>query len=314
MTYQFSFHPYQKKFRQLLFTHHGTWKIREGIIITLTNNEGKKSLGEIATLSWFGSETHKQALDFCQQLGQTITQDTIYNIPVQLPACQFGFETALENLSSSETLPENINYSYLLPTGEQALYQWQEIYQQAIQLHSEVTFKWKIGVKSMTEEIQIFKKLSQALPNDIKLRLDANGGLNIDEAKTWLSVADKWEKVEFLEQPLLPAQFDTMLQLSQAYSTPLALDESVATIQQLKDCYQKGWRSIFVIKPAIAGSILELRQLFKQYSIDAVFSSVFETNIGRQKAIKLAVELTDFNRAIGFGLNHWFLEDEADKM
>lgn len=308
MIYQFNFHPYQKKFRQPLFTHHGTWAIREGIIISLTNNAGKKSLGEIATLPWFGSENHEQALDFCQQLGQTITQDTIYSIPLYLPACQFGFETALENLSSSETLPQNINYSYLLPTGEKALYQWQEIYQQAKKTHSEVTFKWKIGVKSITEETKIFKELNKALPNDTKLRLDANGGLTIDEAKTWLSVADEWGKVEFLEQPLLPEQFETMLQLTQAYSTPLALDESVAIIKQLKDCYQKGWRSIFVIKPAIAGSILELRQLFNHYSIDAVFSSVFETAIGRQKAIQLAAELTNCNRAVGFGLNYWFIK------
>ncbi|PSF38072.1 o-succinylbenzoate synthase [Aphanothece hegewaldii CCALA 016] len=306
MTYQFTFHPYQKKFRQPLLTHHGTWEIREGIIISLTNHEDKKALGEITTLPWFGSETHQQALEFCDKLGQTITQDTIYSIPHQLPACQFGFETALENLEFTEIQPQNIKYSYLLPTGEKALYQWQEIYQDAVQFQTDITFKWKIGVKSITEETQIFEKLCQCLPSHVKLRLDANGGLNLDEAKTWLSVTDEWGKVEFLEQPLLPEQFQTMLQLSQAYSTPLALDESIATLQQLKNCYHQGWRSIFVIKPAIAGSILELRQLFNQYSIDAVFSSVFESDIGRQKAIQLASELTNCSRAIGFGLNHWF--------
>jgi O-succinylbenzoate synthase len=306
--YQFTFSPYQKKFRQPLLTNHGTWEIREGIIITLIDNEGKKGVGEIATLSWFGSETHEQALDFCQHLGQTITQETIYNIPTHLPTCQFGFETALENLLFPATLSQSIHYSYLLPTGEKALTQWQEIYKQAREVQTDITFKWKIGVKSITEEISLFQQLCQALPNNVKLRLDANGGLNIDEAKMWLSVTDKTKIVEFLEQPLSLEQFKTMLQLGQDYSTPLALDESVANIQQLKDCYHQGWRNIFVIKPAIVGSIFKLRQFLKEYVVDTVFSSVFETEIGRQKAIQLAAELSNCTRAIGFGLNHWFIE------
>lgn len=201
-----------------------------------------------------------------------------------------------------------------MPTGEKALSQWQEIYQQAKEKQAEVTFKWKIGVKSIIEEIPLFEKLSQALPRDVKLRLDANGGLRNNEAKRWLSVIDESGKVEFLEQPLSPEQFETMLQLSQAYSTSLALDESVATLQQLKDCYKKGWHSIFVIKPAIAGSILALRNFLNSNLIDIVFSSVFETSIGQQKALQLASELTNCSRAVGFGLNHWFLEDETNEL
>lgn len=311
MSYQFSFQPYRKQFRQPLLTHHGTWEIREGIIITLTNPQGERSFGEIAPLPWFGSETQQDALNFCEQIGKIITEDTIYNIPAQLPACQFGFETAWENLSHIPSAEQELIYSYLLPTGEAALYQWQNLHQQARTLTSEVTFKWKIGVNSLNEEIQLFQKLCQALPDNVKLRLDANGALNLAETKTWLTVADEMNRVEFLEQPLSPEQFEQMLHLSTNYSTPLALDESVATLRQLKDCYAKGWRGIFIIKPAIAGSILELRRFLKNSSIDTVFSSVFETAIGRQKALQLASELTNGGRAVGFGVNHWFLEDET---
>jgi O-succinylbenzoate synthase len=310
MIYQFNYHPYRKQFRQPLRTHHGTWKSREGIILTLTNEQGQKGLGEIAPLPWFGSETHQQALNFCQQLGATIALKDIYSIPEQLPACQFGFETALENLNSPDFPINSLNYSYLLPTGEKALLHWTEIYQRAKKKQNEVTLKWKIGIDPVSEEIPLFIKLSQALPKDVKLRLDANGGLNSDGAERWLSVTDKERRVEFLEQPLLPEQLTTMLQLSQTYSTPLALDESVSTLQQLKNCYDQGWRGIFVIKPAIVGSILKLRDFLQSYSLDAVFSSVFETSIGRQKALQLAMELTHYDRAVGFGLDHWFLEDE----
>jgi len=53
------------------------------------------------------------------------------------------------------------------------------------------------------------------------------------EANEWLRACDQ-VGVEFLEQPLPVAQFDAMLELSDRYSTQLALDESVATLDQLQ--------------------------------------------------------------------------------
>jgi O-succinylbenzoate synthase len=49
-----------------------------------------------------------------------------------------------------------------------------------------------------------------------------------------------------------------------------------------------------------------LRQFCQQHEIDAVFSSVFETAIGRQTALQLAAELSRKNRAVGFGVDHFF--------
>jgi hypothetical protein len=62
-----------------------------------------------------------------------------------------------------------------------------------------------------------------------------------------------------------------MLEMNTQYSTPIALDESVATLDQLEACYQRGWRGIFVIKVAIAGSPKRLRQLCQEHEIDMVF-------------------------------------------
>jgi O-succinylbenzoic acid--CoA ligase len=67
---------------------------------------------------------------------------------------------------------------------------------------------------------------------------------------------------------------------------------------------------IFVIKPSISGSPSRLRQFCQKHQIDLVFSSAFETDVGRQAALKLAVELSRQNRAVGFGINHWFDQDE----
>jgi O-succinylbenzoate synthase len=311
MHYQFAFRPYQQQFKRPLKTHHGTWAVREGIILRFIDENKRVSWGEIAPIPWFGSETLAQALDFCQQLPSKITEETIFSIPSELPACQFGFESAREwgrenwelgiGNGKLENPKSKIEFSCLLPAGEAALECWQIPWERGYR-----TFKWKIGVASIADEMAIFERLVQVLPKTARLRLDANGGLTRQDAEQWLKVGQGW--VEFLEQPLPPEELDAMLEMSDRYSTPIALDESVATIDRLEKCYEKGWRGIFVIKAAIAGSPQRLRQFCREHQPDLVFSSVFETEIGRQAALQLAAELSSPTRAIGFGVDGWFRE------
>ncbi|MEH1865800.1 MAG: o-succinylbenzoate synthase [Nostoc sp.] len=323
MRYQFKFRPYQRRFLRSLTTNHGKWDIREGIILRLTDESDQLGWGEIAPISWFGSETLEQALDFCRQLPEEITDKIIFSIPDELPACQFGFESA-QGWGSGEwgvgsggdnfiTPNSSLFYSALLPAGEAALNQWETLWQQGYR-----TFKWKIGVDAIADELEIFELLTRILPAFTKLRLDANGGLTYEEANFWLRACDNFKanpelplEIEFIEQPLPVEQFQQMLELSTSYKTAIALDESVATLKQLAACYQQGWRGIFVIKPGIVGSPSRLRKFCHQHQIDTVFSSVFETAIARLAALQLAAELSRNNRAIGFGIDHFFEQEET---
>jgi len=314
MLYQFEFRTYQRKFKRPLQTSHGIWEIRLGIILKLTDENGQFGWGEIAPLSWFGSESFEQALDFCNSLPANISSETIFSISAELPACQFGFESALSNEDNEE---ENNRYSGLLPAGETALSAVQMLWKQGYR-----TFKWKIGVAAIEEELNVFQQLIKAMDDlgdreKALLRLDANGGLNYSQAETWLKTCDNVleipnfsVKIEFLEQPLPVTQFEEMLELSAAYATPIALDESVANLDRIQECYDQGWRGIFVIKPAICGSPSQLRKFCQTHNIDAVFSSVFETQIGRQAALNLATELFPNSRALGFGIDCWFDENQ----
>ncbi|MHC5674112.1 o-succinylbenzoate synthase [Nostoc sp.] len=375
MRYQFKFRPYQRRFVRSLSTNHGNWDIRQGIILRLTDESGKVGWGEIAPISWFGSETQEQALDFCRQLPAEITDEIIFSIPDELPACQFGFESAREwgetrliasvlgseffsmpnapyfstrgcangnatslreaapttslllyerlrqrrrsvQVSTSQykcPMPHAQFYSGLLASGEAALNQWETLWQQGYR-----TFKWKIGVYAIADELEIFQSLIHTLPASTKLRLDANGGLSDEEANLWLWTCDNLKangelplEIEFIEQPLPVEQFQQMLELSMSYETAIALDESVATLGQLAACHQEGWRGIFVIKPGIVGSPSRLRKFCHQHQIDTVFSSVFETAIARFAALKLAAELSRNNRAIGFGIDHFFEQEDT---
>jgi O-succinylbenzoate synthase len=343
--YQFQFHPYQRKFKRPLQTSHGIWEVREGIILQLIDENDRISWGEIAPLSWFGSETLQQALDFCKQLPSKISEETIFAISHELPACQFGFESAISNYKNSPPPAppyqggENLfnfyqggekmaypidrdnrlqRYSGLLPAGETAVQAMQMLWQKGHR-----TFKWKIGVAEIEEELKMFDRLLQAMHKmsdrePLLLRLDANCGLNYHQAKIWLGECDRTKsmpelsaKIEFLEQPLPVDKFEEMLELNAAFATDIALDESAANLDRMQECYRRGWRGIFVIKPAIAGFPSQLQKFCQSCKIDAVFSSVFETEIGREAALNLVDRISPHSsRALGFGTDSWF--DDID--
>lgn len=303
---------YIRWFQQPLRTKHGIWDRREGIVVRLEDAEGRVGFGEIAPLPWFGSETLAAAIALCASLSALedgFDPHRLALIPDTLPACQFGLAIAWDALyhppifigSSAETLCSAV----LLPTGEAAIKALE-----STQGGEGCTFKWKIGVESARKELCTFQALQAWLPETSKIRLDANGGLSVQESCRWLEICAADGRVEFLEQPLPPTEFETMRSLGDRFPTPLALDESVATLAQLEACHQQGWPGVFVVKPAIAGSPYRLQAFCHQHHLDVVVSSVFETAIARQfLQTRLLSGLPTPLRAPGLGTAHWFPND-----
>ncbi|WP_373541986.1 o-succinylbenzoate synthase [Chamaesiphon sp.] len=304
-TYQFNYSIYQRPFRQPLKTSHGAWKIREGIIIKLTDSAGRSQQGEIAPIPWFGSEAIDRAISCCQQVGEQITTAQIYQIPDDLPACQFGFGSALIAFDADSATSDRspIDISALLPSGAAAIERIQ-----ALSAQGYSTFKWKIGVLPIAQEMAIWTQLMMALPHSAQLRLDANGGLTEPAAEQWLELCSGEIRIEFIEQPLAPDAIDRTIELAQKYHTPIALDESVATFDRLQLVYDRGWRGIYIIKPGIAGFPWRLVAFITRHQLDVVFSSVMETNIGATAALRLASSL-QLSRSMGFGVGDWFGDD-----
>jgi o-succinylbenzoate synthase len=309
MSYTLRFKPYQRRFRKPLQTHHGLWEVREGLLVGLHREDGLVGWGEVAPIPWFGTETVEGAIAYFQHLPQVLSESDISAIPEMLPCCQFGLGSAWEMIRAPQSIVELApeKSSALLPAGEAACEVWPMLWQKGHR-----TLKWKIGVLSIDAELEIFSHLTNALPEGAKLRLDANGGLSLLEAQRWLETCDRLRggfgnrtspvQVEYMEQPLPPEEFEAMQQLSNAYHTSIALDESVATLGQLVWCHEAGWRGVMVIKAAIAGYPQALREFLATHPVDVVFSSVFETEVGRATALALAREFNHKDRAIGFGV------------
>jgi o-succinylbenzoate synthase len=316
--------PYCRPFRQPLQTAHGLWHQRQGILLKLAAPSGQVGFGEIAPIPWFGTESMAAALTLCQELAGRQPAANLQAISAAQPACQFGFGLALMALQNPALMalqnpaqpptPEAAAICALLPAGEAALAQWPALWQRGHRC-----LKWKIGVFALEQEQSWLRSLLHALPPEAKLRLDANGGLSPAAAERWLGLCDDAGsgRIELVEQPLPPEQVSALLALSQRHTTAIALDESVATLTQLRQWAQRGWPGVYVIKPAICGYPGELQQVLQTLALDCVFSSALETPIGRQGALALAQQsLLQSSRsgdrparALGFGTSGWFADD-----
>lgn len=321
---------YYRSFHRPLHTYHGIWQKRAGLLLRWEVASGRVAFGEIAPIPWFGTETLEQAQAFCASFAHGVSVEKMSDVPDTLPACQFGLgsiaSTCLGNLSPTladgksrvlpgqlpirlaSILPEDI--CALLPAGRSAVEVWPTLWAQGHR-----TFKWKIGVAAIEEEWAIFGQLVAAMPAAAQLRLDANGGLMPAIAEAWLAVCDQVPgRVEFLEQPLSPNSIlDWLVTVSDRFQTPIALDESVATLRQLQQVHQQlGNQVVYVVKPAIAGFPNQLYRFCIQNHLDVVVSSALETPIGRDRALNLAQCLWATGlpkRALGFGIGHWFADD-----
>ena len=292
--------------------------MRKGIYVYLRQKGiGKIGVGEIAPLPWFGTETWQDAVTYCAELPRTLTQADIQAVPTQLPCMQFGIGMAYEAMYRRPDRPEKIENETLpicglLPAGQNALTDWNSLWEQGHR-----TLKWKIGVAAIEDELDLLRSLTKVLPPVAKLRLDANGGLTHSEAVQWALECDRINAnpanltIEYLEQPLPPDQWRSLLTLASESQTPIALDESVATLKDLETWQQRKWLGYYVIKPLIMGFPWRIRQVCGGIDNPKVFSSVFESDIGKVAALELAQELGTDGLALGFGVDHWLAESPS---
>ena len=298
----FSFRPYRRVFRQPLRTAHGLWSVREGFIVRCEQG-GQVGFGEVAPLPDFGTETVSAAAEFLQQL----TDNPDLAVPAELPCCAFGVSAAGRDacpqasadgddgwLGAAVPTFSRSDIAALLPAGATA---------ESILLEKAAagyrSFKWKIGVEAVAEELPIFQRLLAGLPKGGRLRLDANAGLSLNEAAGWLdSIVAARAQVEFLEQPLAVGQEHKMAAMMEGFEMPIALDESLNGASGSK--WLAEWQGPVVVKPLLMGDCVQLAERLQSIADRVVLSSVFETSVGVGNVRELAAQLPVLKYAIGF--------------
>lgn len=144
------------------------------------------------------------------------------------------------------------------------------------------TVKIKVG-KSLTEEIKLVQSLASLELKDLKIRFDANGGFNFEEAKIFLIALEAISNnVEYLEQPLCRKCWNELKNLiSFKYKIPIMIDESIYTLDDIKKSYDMGAKFI-KIKLCKYGSLYHLQQALdyaKTLDLNVVFGNGVATDI-----------------------------------
>ncbi|MBC2595595.1 o-succinylbenzoate synthase [Ruficoccus amylovorans] len=281
--------PYCRPFRTPLQTAHGDWPLREGLIVRL-EREGRVGYGEIAPLEDFGTETLVQAVEFLDARAE----DDSLEPPPELVCTRFALDCAAGALETAPARP--LHVAGLLPAGITAYAALQVLLDKGF-----TTFKWKIGVEPIEVERALCAELFKLLHGHGILRLDANAGLSREETEAWMAFLEDYP-VEYLEQPLPPGEEAFMAALAGRYSVPVALDESLCgpgALERWSGLFPQG---PFIVKPALIGRVEDYRAWRAFHpGVRVIYSSVFETAIGIENALRLAALDEHCAEAAGFG-------------
>jgi O-succinylbenzoate synthase len=332
MKFRLQFRRYRLPLKAAVRTGRGVMVEREGVIVRLAEAEGERSeegegvgFGEAAPLAWFGCETVDEIEAACRALGGIVDEEALAGVPERLACLRGALAEARRAIGGGNAAeagrgrvenPPYLSVAALVPAGRAAV--------QAVARRGEAgfrTFKWKVGVGDVADELALLDDVCAALPDGAKLRLDANGVWDRRRAERWLERCAE-RPVEFVEQPCLAGSTegaagrrwteDVLSGLAADYPTPIALDESVAGDGDVERWLGAGWRGVFVIKPSLHADMAAAMAKLTAAGARVVFSSALETAVGAKAALRHAFAWTGERKALGFGVWPLFAEARFD--
>lgn len=302
MNYQLQFVPYRRPFAVPLRTARGAWFEREGILLRLKRSDGRVGYGEITPLDGFGTESVIQACEYLAALGTEIREEALAAVPGHLPSTAFGL-TSARWMIEEPTIDYVFENCALLPGGGPAMEAIGPLLSEGFR-----TFKLKLGVEVLHNELALVNGLLGLLPSDGHLRLDANGHMSEADLKSWSAFLAGNAMVDFLEQPFSVGRERAMLDEGRGGDLSLALDESIASVESFeKFSVGLNWPGPLVVKSSIMGTVEEQKRVLRPFAKRVIISSSFETGVGAHSVLRLAGAL-GVERAIGFGTLGFFAD------
>lgn len=260
----------------------------------ILEKDGFSGIGECSTipnLSIDPQETYYQKLDeLCELINKGVDPSSI-DISLY-PSIAFSLETALLDLKAkgSKVLFQNsfsegksgIPINGLVWMGDKAFMQKQIREKIADGYHC---IKLKVGAIDFETELEILSAIRQQFaPNDIELRLDANGAFDPNEALERLEKLATFN-IHSIEQPIRQGQFEKMAELCQKSPIPIVLDEELIDVKQTdrESILEKINPAYIILKPSLLGGFgtsEEWIQLADKLKIGWWVTSALEANVG----------------------------------
>jgi L-Ala-D/L-Glu epimerase len=147
------------------------------------------------------------------------------------------------------------------------------------------SFKLKVGLPDDGARVAAVRQAVGPWP---ALRIDANGAWTVDEAVRAIRSIEEHD-LEFVEQPC--GTLRDLAEVRQRVSTPIAADESVATLRELRRALELEACDVVNVKLAGAGGFKPARELLREAranGLDAFLSSTLDGPWGIAAALQLA--------------------------
>ncbi|HYI34809.1 MAG TPA: o-succinylbenzoate synthase, partial [Glaciibacter sp.] len=165
------------------------------------------------------------------------------------------------------------------------------------------TAKVKVAESSQTlaDDVARVRAVRQALGPEGRIRVDANGLWNVDEAEHAIHALSEFD-LEYVEQPCM--SIDELAQIRERthyLDVPIAADESVRKADDPLAVARAGAADILVIKAQPLGGIRAGLSVIGDAGLPVVVSSALDTSIGLAMGAHLAAALENLEFDCGLG-------------
>ena len=265
------FRVYKHKFSSPLHTAHGIWTEKESILLRKQCENGQVSFGEISLTPFFYSYGINDIIPIVRSWvsGEEFFNNELVSSAMSSLKSDLWKED-IEIIESTSVSTAEISYFNSSPST------------------SSTSFKKKIGVRRLEEEIEEVKRFIENLSPSSKLRLDANESLSKKELLAWNESFKDEPQIQFLEQPFPRDKLEELFLVQDEIDIPLALDESLVWKNDLSYFEEQNWMGFFVLKPYLLSDWKEMIRFLKEYSDRSVVSTSFESPFGYEGVCRCA--------------------------
>lgn len=294
--FRFEAQPYTLIFRFEAGTSRGILTEKHGWLIRLSHmaNPEMSGIGEcslIPGLSPDEPEILRQLISDFSSNGLD-PEDFARNHATRFPALAFAIETATAQLFQFGDMrlypswftggSKGIPINGLIWMGDIGLMK-ARINEKLSQGFS--TIKIKVGALNFEDELALIKEIRKHYqPDDVCLRLDANGAFSPEEALEKLKRLSDFQ-IHSIEQPIKPGQTERMAALCNLSPIPIALDEEL--IGCAEECIYSLLEAIMpqyiILKPSLLGGVRQSEKWIRAATSKGIgwwVTSALESNIG----------------------------------
>ncbi|WGW14106.1 o-succinylbenzoate synthase [Saxibacter everestensis] len=178
------------------------------------------------------------------------------------------------------------------------------------------TAKVKVAERGqrLSDDVNRVAAVREVLGDDAGVRVDANGGWNMDQAIEAL-VALAPYRLEYAEQPVMPVDELARVRrelVRRGIDLPIAADESIRKADDPLRVAELEAADIVIIKVAPLGGVRNALRIAEECGLPAVVSSALDTSVGIRAGIALAAALPHLDYACGLGTVSLLDGDVAD--